>query len=318
MSHNNIKFKIDDNGYLLVSYDKGCTWENIGKVQGDPSTVVGPQGPAGVQGIAGNDGRDGADGSTPTINESTLTWWVNGVDTGVVARGEGMEIVIEASPDIADTGTPYVSSRVEDGTLYLQFHQLKGDEGNGPELTVEEVDNTVIFKIDGVIVATLQSSSTTYDAGTHIEIDDGTINCLLDTGEGLYKDGNIIALDNRGETLDSSELVTVSYESTKYITINTANDSTITINVDLHTATPENAFVREVVCRIVNTSEGESGPAVIYINKNGEGTVVNMFDVTLTNGSGYSLYSTETIELVFTFWSENDVTFNGGTNVAII
>ena len=43
MNITNLRFKIDELGCLLVSIDKGCTWENLGKVVGDGSLVPGPQ-----------------------------------------------------------------------------------------------------------------------------------------------------------------------------------------------------------------------------------------------------------------------------------
>lgn len=73
-------------------------WSKIGNIkgpQGDPggdgqTGATGPQGPQGPQGIQGPQGPAGADGITPTITiGSNFHWIINGVDTGVVARGEG-------------------------------------------------------------------------------------------------------------------------------------------------------------------------------------------------------------------------------------
>lgn len=196
MKQCDIKFRIDTDGYLLVSFDKGCTWENLGMVRGDASTVPGPQGPQGETGAAGADGANGADGNTPYINELTGTWWIGTTDTGVLAEGVNGEVDIEGSSDIAVVGTPSVTKRVVGNKTILKFHELKGERGDAPEITAERVEatNSVIFSVDGVPVVTLYDGIR-YTAGSHIVItpidnNHSTIACDLTAGEGITINNN--------------------------------------------------------------------------------------------------------------------------------
>lgn len=191
-----IKFKINEEGYLLVSCDKGCTWENIGMVKGDASTVQGPQGEQGPQGPSGADGANGADGNTPYINELTGTWWIGTTDTGVVAEGANGEVDIEGSSDIAVVGTPSVTKRVVGNKTILKFHELKGERGDAPEITAERNDstNSVTFSVDGVPVATIYDGIH-YTAGSHIVItptdtNHSVIACDLVAGTGININNN--------------------------------------------------------------------------------------------------------------------------------
>lgn len=196
MKQCDIKFRIDTDGYLLVSFDKGCTWENLGMVRGDASTVPGPQGEQGPQGPSGQDGTNGADGNTPYINELTGTWWIGTTDTGVLAEGVNGEVDIEGSSDIDVVGTPSVTKRVVGNKTILKFHELKGERGDAPEITAERVEatNSVIFSVDGVPVVTLYDGIH-YAAGSHIVItpidnNHSTIACDLTAGEGITINNN--------------------------------------------------------------------------------------------------------------------------------
>lgn len=190
-----IKFKINEEGYLLVSCDKGCTWENIGMVKGVQG-IQGPQGEQGPQGPSGADGVNGTDGNTPYINELTGTWWIGTTDTGVVAEGTNGEVDIEGSADVAVVGTPSVTKRVVGNKTILQFHELKGERGDAPEITAERVDanNSVVFYVDGVPVVTLYDGIR-YSAGSHIVItptdtNHSVIACDLVAGNGININSN--------------------------------------------------------------------------------------------------------------------------------
>jgi len=118
--------------------------------------------------------------------------------------------------------------------------------------------------------------------------------------------------------------VNINYDSKKYIDIDNSDpsydpndnlDYILTINVQ-HTNSAETA-VREVVVRISNklsvpcyvrtTADSASGSSV---------DLTNMYDSSMTvGGAGLPLAQNATMELVFTFWGPNDVTFNGGTSV---
>lgn len=174
-----IKFRITDTGYLEVSYDKECTWEQIGKVKGDASTQAGPQGPQGPVGPRGAAGTNGTNGVTPYISQSTGNWVVNGVDTGIKAAGSNGTISVEASQDIATVGTPNVTTRTVNNELIIQFHQLKGAPGVAPTITATRDGNQVFFKVDGVTVATL-NDGIVYTAGTYMNIGSGNVlNCTI-------------------------------------------------------------------------------------------------------------------------------------------
>jgi len=126
-----LKFKIDESGYLLYSFDDGCTWESAGKVVGDASIVPGPAGQDGQTGATGADGQDGQDGFSPYIDETTGNWVDANGDTGVKAAGLNANVQVASSADIASVGTPSVTI-VRDtatNTVTLQFHNLKGVPG---------------------------------------------------------------------------------------------------------------------------------------------------------------------------------------------
>lgn len=111
----------------------------------------------------------------------------------------------------------------------------------------------------------------------------------------------------------SSNSTTISYDSGKYIKASVQNGDTLTINVNLQSAFSGTPYAKDVIVRITNTSSSTSSAATIKVASTGTtGTLVNMFDTRLTNNTGVSLYGSGTMELVFTFWDKNDVTFNGG------
>lgn len=189
-----LRFKIDEDGYLLWSEDGGCTWENIGLVAGNGTN--GQDGTNGVDGQDGRDGRDGVDGQTPFINESTGTWWIGNTDTGIVAAGTNGEVDIEGSSDIAVNGTPSVTRTIRGNKAYLQFHELKGDPGEAPTITAErnEEAHSVTFSVNNVPVATLYDGIR-YTAGSHIVItptdtSHSVIACDLVAGSGININSN--------------------------------------------------------------------------------------------------------------------------------
>lgn len=190
MAESNLKFDINSQGYLRVSYNSGCTWELIGKVVGGASTVAGPTGPKGDKGDDGENGKNGKDGITPHIDKTTKHWMLEDEDTGVIAEGKDMGIDIAVSSDIAEVGTPSITKTVTGNTCYLYFHQLKGESGETHSITVEQDEDDLSklnIVIDGKKVASI--NNILYQNGTYISIekstedDTATVNCTL-AGKG--------------------------------------------------------------------------------------------------------------------------------------
>jgi len=222
-----IKFRITDAGYLEVSYDKECTWEQIGKVKGDASTQAGPQGPQGPVGPRGAAGTNGTNGVTPYISQSTGNWVVNGVDTGIKAAGSNGTISVEASQDIATVGTPNVTTRTVNNELIIQFHQLKGAPGVAPTITATRDGNQVFFKVDGVTVATL-NDGVVYTAGTYMNIGSGNVlNCTIvqatSSALGLVKLGS--------DTVQTEAAQTPSATSGRTYPVQVDSDGKAVVNV---------------------------------------------------------------------------------------
>jgi len=187
---NKILFKIDESqGTLLVSYDRGCTWEIVGRVVGEGSTIPGPIGPQGPQGVAGAPGRDGTNGITPYISEETGTWIVNGQDTHIIAAGSNGEIEVEQSDDLAVVGTPSVESRRVGGVTYIKFHQLRGEDGVAPTITASKTDGVVTIFVNGEPKVSVADGKV-YQAGQYIDITDDEINCTLVAGDGITINDN--------------------------------------------------------------------------------------------------------------------------------
>ena len=69
---------------------------------------------------------------------------------------------------------------------------------------------------------------------------------------------------------------------------------------------------KNVVYRIDNKSQN---PATIKVGCAEGVSISNMFDAMITSGSGLELPAGKTLELVFTYWDLNDVSFNGGFSV---
>lgn len=235
MNITNLRFKIDELGCLLVSIDKGCTWENLGKVIGDGSIVPGPQGPEGPAGQNGADGIDGQDGKTPYINENGK--WCIGKDTTVYyASGEKLILQILTSDDIANVGIPSVEiedatpSKPEPNTKYygLRFHNLKGEKGEAPEVTITsnvEHPNFFDIYIEGKGTTTIKQ----YTAGDNISIDeDGKISANVPYISTIpAKEHELIYADDLGNLLNRPlkiEDVEVVDTATDYAAMDTIND----------------------------------------------------------------------------------------------
>ncbi len=97
--------------------------------KGNPG-ATGPQGERGPEGPQGPKGEKGQDGATPQIGDN-LTWWINGVDTGVTVGGQN-----GLTPHIGDNGHWWLGT--EDTGITAQGQNgpqgPKGEKGDpGPQ-----------------------------------------------------------------------------------------------------------------------------------------------------------------------------------------
>lgn len=137
----------------------------------------------------------------------------------------------------------------------------------------------------------------------------------IKVGEGLCIDSSDkLHIDTTVSTPTlSNDTLNISYDSGKYIKVSIMNGNELTVNVSMHDAFSEIAYAKEIIVRITSEISSARSPAIIRVSSSGvAGTLVNMFDTNLTNNIGVNLYSGQTMELIFTFWDKNDVTFNGG------
>lgn len=70
-----------------------------------------------------------------------------------------------------------------------------------------------------------------------------------------------------------------------------------------------------VLNKIHRISNQSQYTATIKVSNNTGTTLCNMFDAQITSNTGLELPAGQTLELVFTFWDVNDVSFNGGFSV---
>ena len=70
--------------------------------------------------------------------------------------------------------------------------------------------------------------------------------------------------------------------------------------------------IKNVLYRIDNKSQN---PATIKVGCQEGVSISNMFDAAITSDAGLELPAGKTLELVFTYWDVNDVSFNGGFSV---
>ena len=136
-------------GDLFIKMPEGTVYTYTGVGEGDARwTVVGGEGA--LKGPQGAEGNSGTDGVTPHINETTGTWWIGEVDTGVKAGGKD-----GATPYISDaTGTWWIGQL--DTEIKAQGPQgsqgIQGPTGSQGE-TGKPGDSWFIYK-DKVVVVT--------------------------------------------------------------------------------------------------------------------------------------------------------------------
>lgn len=99
----------------------------------------------------------------------------------------------------------------------------------------------------------------------------------------------------------------------EYTIIDPASTSKSTIDIVLRALNGwEFKGVLNKIHRISNQSQYT---ATIKVSNNTDTTLCNMFDAQITSNTGLELPAGKTLELVFTFWDVNDVSFNGGFSV---
>lgn len=96
----------------------------------------------------------------------------------------------------------------------------------------------------------------------------------------------------------------------RHTVITSENPYTYTITI-----VKDNSYflgIKNVLYRIDNKSQN---PATIKVGCQEGVSISNMFDVAITSDAGLELPAGKTLELVFTYWDVNDVSFNGGFSV---
>ena len=130
-------------------------------------------------------------------------------------------------------------------------------------------------------------------------------NAYVNIGTPVYK-----------RTLNGSNITSefsYGFNDYSYFLIDSSSTSSSTLNLVLRAINGwDFKGVLNIVYRISNQSQY---PAIIKVSNNIDTTLCNMFDVQITSTSGLELPAGQTLELVFTFWDVNDVSFNGGFSV---
>ena len=205
-------------------------------------------------------------------------------------------------------------------------------------LDVTPGENKVYKKSNGVWVVQNTTSQLVFQNGSRIAWNRITDKLFYNDGASIYRISAVseysagyglllskteMSLDTTVlEDIPTSNVYEIDYNSPKYIRLSVHNDSTTTINVKMLAALIGTKSAHEIVVRVDNVDSSESGPAVVKIAKTAAsgvtGTIKNMYDPNIANGTGISLFNGDSMEMVFTFWDKNDVTFNGGEEIGIL
>ena len=180
---------------------------------------------------------------------------------------------------------------------------------NGSRIAWNRITDKLFYN-DGASIYRIAAGSNSYTLPTATDSTKGGIK----VGDGLRIDSqDKLHVDTAVSTLASGNTLNISYDSGKYIKVPVSNGDDLDINVSMQDAFSGVAYAKEIIVRITSQTSIARSPAVIRVRSSGvAGTLVNMFDTNLTNTVGMPLNEGETMELVFTFWDKNDVTFNGG------
>ena len=145
---------------------------------------------------------------------------------------------------------------------------------------------------------------------------------------GVYaKNGYLYLNGNIGHNLETypsdptlnytsvpSDPINISYGSKKYILINVAFEGNDPLIINLSEYSNSFEGVREIVCRVHNRATNNMVPR-IKVTYDQNVSLTNMYNLDITNTNLPVSGNNRTLELVFTFWGANDVTFNGGLSL---
>ena len=93
---------------------------------------------------------------------------------------------------------------------------------------------------------------------------------------------------------------------------------TITVNIGAGAATNDAVkCASDIIVHIENTTGSAITLSVVEGGGGYAGTLINMWDANLTNGTGLTLAAGQHAELCFTFWYRSHVSFNGGLSVSV-
>lgn len=207
--------------------------------------------------------------------------------------------------------------------------QVLVSKSNGPGsityewVTLNNNDTTYTFSQSGntLTITPSSGSATTYTP----TLNPGTVTSIT-AGRGLLggtiTSSGTIDIDTEVSTPTiSSNAFSISYDSKNFIKKVFNDEATVTINVNFQAPASGTKYAKEVICRIDydHTADSESGSVVVKVAATGvSGTLANMYDADITGATGISLGNGKSLELVFTFWDKNDVSFNGGISESII
>jgi hypothetical protein len=209
---------------------------------------------------------------------------------------------------------------------YYEMYKLKGDDGGGYTAGDNiSISNTLEISASDEKRKISESSSKMYltgitDAPTETETAyKGVANTgVYATNGDLHLDGNI-SHNCTSYSMESTGSIIISYTSTRYINVDCNYEGYLDIYLNQNQNGPFDG-VKEVICRINNIDSFNGYSVGIRVNYNNPATSIvtklkNFYDLRLTSSTGFGLSSDKSMELVFTFWGINDVTFNGGENV---
>jgi len=105
------KLKIDADGYWMVSYDNGTTYDYVLNADGEKVNAVGPKGDKGDTGATGSSGSSGSSGSTGATG-------AQGPAGPRGPKGEAGDSKFDATNPVKDNGDGTITIKLADGTEF--------------------------------------------------------------------------------------------------------------------------------------------------------------------------------------------------------
>ena len=160
---------------------------------------------------------------------------------------------------------------------------------------------------------------TTFFTGSRLSFNKYTDKLFYSTGAKIYQIGDKYNnVPDLYTSLEDAFTVDINfYSSTRYIICSLLAGHDDTQILTLHIPKVDLSLLpvtvaKDIIVRIDNLSS--SNAAKIKVVADQDVSLKNMFNGDLTT-SGLAIAAGNTMEVVFTFWGPNDVTFNGGERI---